>query len=143
MIYTDLTRKAIKFCIKAHEGQLDKSGIPYMLHPIHVAEQMEDELTTCVALLHDVVEDTDYTIEDVKKEGFPDSVVEAVRVLTKPRNIPYMDYIKVVKTNPIAVKVKLADIEHNSDLTRVVEVTEMDLRRNEKYKKAKEFLLND
>ena len=68
MIYTDLTRKAIKFCIKAHEGQLDKSGIPYMLHPIHVAEQMEDELTTCVALLHDVVEDTDYTIEDVKNE---------------------------------------------------------------------------
>lgn len=143
MIYTDMTRKAIKFCIKAHDGQLDKSGLPYMLHPIHVAEMMDDELSVCTALLHDVVEDTSYTIEDIKKEGFPEAVTDAVRVLTKSRDMEYMDYIKRVKTNPLAVKVKLADIEHNSDLTRVPVVSEADIMRNKKYKKAKEYLESD
>lgn len=143
MIYTDMTRKAIKFCVKAHDGQLDKSGLPYMLHPIHVAELMDDELSVCTALLHDVVEDTPYTIEDIKKEGFPEAVTEAVRILTKSRDMEYMDYIKRVKTNPLAVKVKLADIEHNSDLTRVPVVSEADIMRNKKYKKAKEYLESD
>ncbi len=143
MIYTDMTRKAIKFCIKAHDGQLDKSGLPYMLHPVHVAEMMDDELSVCTALLHDVAEDTPYTIEDIKKEGFPEAVTDAVRILTKNRDMEYMDYIKRVKTNPLAVKVKLADIEHNSDLTRVPVVSEADIMRNKKYKKAKEYLESD
>lgn len=143
MIYTDMTRKAIKFCVKAHDGQLDKSGLPYMLHPIHVAELMDDELSVCTALLHDVVEDTSYTIEDLKKEGFPEAVTEAVRILTKSRDMEYMDYIKQVKTNPLAVKVKLADIEHNSDLTRIPAVSEADIMRNKKYKIAKEYLESD
>lgn len=70
MIYTELTNKAIKLAYQAHEGQLDKAGMPYILHPIHLAEQMDDEISTCVAILHDVVEDTDVTFEDLEKE-FP------------------------------------------------------------------------
>ncbi len=141
MIYTDMTRKAIKLAFKAHEGQMDKSGLPYVLHPVHVAEQMDDEYSTCVALLHDVVEDTDYTINDLKNEGFPKEVIDAVAAITKPREMSYEDYIKIVKKNPLATKVKLADIQHNSDLTRVVKVSEEDIRRNEKYDRAKKYLL--
>ncbi|MBQ8412835.1 MAG: HD domain-containing protein [Lachnospiraceae bacterium] len=143
MIYTDMTRKAINLCFKAHEGQLDNSGVPYVLHPVHVAEQMDTEDSTCVALLHDVVEDTDYTLQDLVDAGFPDRIVEAVRCLTKKPGIDYMEYIKVVKTNPLATKVKLADMEHNSDLTRLNTVTDKDVRRNDKYQKARMYLEND
>lgn len=141
MIYTDLTRKAIKLAFKAHEGQLDKSGLPYILHPIHVAEQMDDEYSTCAALLHDVVEDTEYTIDDLKKEGFPQPVTDAVYALTRQTGMPYEDYIKIVKNNPLATKVKLADIEHNSDPTRMDKMKAEDIRRIEKYTKAKKYLL--
>ncbi len=142
MIYTDMTRKAIKLCFKSHEGQLDKSGVPYVLHPIHVAEQMDDEISTVVALLHDVVEDTDTTIEDIRALEFPEEVIEAVALLTKTKYSSYDEYIKNVKTNKIATKVKLADIEHNSDLTRMPIVSKEALARNEKYARAKEYLLN-
>ena len=119
--YTALTRKAMRICYAAHEGQMDKSGVPYVFHPIHLAEQMETEEEICTALLHDVV--------------------EAVRLLTREKDVPYMAYIERLSGNQIARKVKLADLEHNSDLTRLIEVTERDLRRQEKYFLAKEFLL--
>ena len=141
MIYTDLTRKAINLSFKAHEGQLDKSGLPYILHPIHIAEQMDTEEAVCVAFLHDVVEDTNITLKDIIGEGFPDSVVEAVKCITKPKNMAYEDYIKIVKTNPLATKVKLVDIEHNSDLTRLPVITDEAIKRNEKYERAKKYLL--
>lgn len=82
MIYTDLTNKAIKLAYEAHQGQVDKAGIPYVFHPFHLAEQMNTEYSVAAALLHDVVEDTHITLEDLKEAGFPEEVVEAVRLLT-------------------------------------------------------------
>ncbi len=139
--YTALTRKAMRICYAAHEGQVDKSGVPYVFHPLHLAEQMETEEEICTALLHDVVEDTKWTLKELEAEGFPTGVLEAVRLLTREKDVSYMAYIERLSGNRIARKVKLADLEHNSDLTRLLEVTERDLRRQEKYFLAKEFLL--
>lgn len=139
--YTALTRKAMRICYAAHEGQVDKSGVPYVFHPLHLAEQMETEEEICTALLHDVVEDTKWTLAELEAEGFPASVLDAVRLLTREKDVSYMAYIERLSGNQIARKVKLADLEHNSDLTRLIEVTERDLRRQEKYFFAKEFLL--
>lgn len=141
MIYTEKTKRAIKLCFKAHEGQVDKSGLPYVHHPLHLAEQMDDEESTIVALLHDVVEDTDYSIKDLKGMGFGDAVVEAIDIMTHRPEVPYMDYVKEIAKNSIARKVKLADLNHNCDLTRLNhEPTSKDSERVEKYKKAKELL---
>ncbi len=140
MIYTEYTKLAMKICFKAHAHQLDKSGLPYVFHPFHIAEQMKDEDTTIVALLHDVVEDSDITLNDLKKYGFSEDVISAVAAMTHSPNIDYMDYIAQVKKNPIAAAVKLEDLKHNSDLTRLEEVTAKDIQRNEKYKKAMELL---
>ena len=136
MIYTELTKKALKLCFKAHKDQMDKSGMPYVFHPFHLAEQMQDEDTTIVALLHDVVEDTDYTLSDLKDMGFPESVLEAIRMMTHDSSVPYLDYVAQIRKNPIARTVKLADLRHNSDLTRLNHVTPKDLERVEKYRKA-------
>lgn len=140
MIVTKLTEKALGICLTAHAEQVDLAGNPYYEHPVHLAEQMDDEATTCAALLHDVIEDTDTTLDDMTLAGMPDAVVEAVRLLTHKRGTPYMDYIEGLADNPIAKKVKLADLEHNSDLSRLPEVTERDLKRIEKYKRAIELL---
>ncbi len=136
MIYTDLTKKALMLCYKAHKDQQDKSGMPYVFHPFHLAEQMKDEITTVVALLHDVLEDTSYTAEDLKVMGFPEEAVAAIQMMTHDKSIPYMDYVARIKENPIARKVKLADLKHNSDLTRLDAPTEKDLKRVEKYRMA-------
>ena len=90
MIYTDKTKKAMKLCFEAHKDQLDKSGVPYVFHPFHVAEQMTDEATTIVALLHDVVEDTDYTLEDIAAMGFGQDVVDALALMTHDKSVPYL-----------------------------------------------------
>ena len=127
----------------AHQGQLDKSGAPYIFHPIHLAEQMTDEKTVCVALLHDVVEDTEYTFEDLINMGFPNEVIEALKLLTHADDVPYMDYVKALSVNPIAKAVKIADLTHNSDTSRLDVVDEWALKREEKYKKALEFLNNN
>lgn len=140
MIVTKLTEKALGICLAAHAEQVDLAGNPYYEHPVHLAEQMDDEATTCAALLHDVIEDTDTTLDDITLAGMPDAVVEAVGLLTHKRGTPYMDYIEGLADNPIAKKVKLADLEHNSDLSRLPEVTERDLKRIEKYKRAIELL---
>ncbi len=144
VIYTPLTRKAMEIAYNAHHGQRDKSGVPYIFHPAHLAEQMTDETTTCVALLHDVVEDTDMTIEELAEE-FPDEVIRALRLLTHDPEVDYFDYVRAVKADPAARMVKLADLEHNADETRVEGnpsvSEEQRLRRREKYRKAKEILL--
>ena len=136
MIYTPETKKAMKLCFAAHKEQKDKSGLPYVFHPFHLAEQMTDEDTTVVALLHDVVEDSPYTFDDLKEMGFSESVLAALRLLTHDESVPYMEYVAAIKPNPIARAVKLADLRHNSDLSRVDEVTEKALQRREKYLKA-------
>ena len=133
MIYTPETKKAMKLCFDAHKEQVDKSGLPYVFHPFHLAEQMSNENTTVVALLHDVVEDSDYTFADLQELGFSESVLAALRLLTHDESVPYMDYVAAIKKNPVARAVKLADLRHNSNLSRVDEVTEKTLARREKY----------
>lgn len=119
MIYTELTKKAITIAYNAHHGQIDKGGMPYIFHPYHLAEQMDDEISTCAALLHDVVEDTDVTFEDLEKE-FPLEVIEVLRLLTHTDGEDYCVYINRLKDNPVARKIKLADIAHNSDQSRLI-----------------------
>ena len=136
MIYTDLTKKAIRLCFEAHKNQVDKSGLPYVFHPFHLAEQMKDELPTVVALLHDVVEDTSYTLDDLRKMGFPEAVLDALTLLTHTDDTPYLDYVARLKSNSIARAVKLADLRHNSDLTRLNHVDDRAIKRVEKYQKA-------
>ena len=139
MINTKLTRKAMIIAYNAHQNQFDKANIPYIYHPIHIAEQMDTELECIVALLHDVVEDTDITLNDLEKE-FPQEVINLLKILTHDKKIDYIEYIKKVKTNPIATKIKIADLKHNSDITRLENITTTDLKRIEKYKKALEIL---
>ena len=141
MIYTDLTKKALKLCFEAHKEQVDKTGLPYVFHPFHLAEQMDDELSTVCALLHDVVEDTDTTFDDLLDMGFPQEVVDVLKLLTHEDNVAYMDYVRQISTNPTATKVKIADLKHNSDCTRLSVVDEYAQRRNEKYRQALEILL--
>ena len=136
MIYTDLTKKALRISFEAHKNQTDKSGMPYVYHPFYLAEQMDDELSTCVALLHDVVEDTDITLDELRSRGFPDEVTEALSLMTHSDDVPYLDYVRAMKDNPIARKVKLADLAHNSDLTRLDEIDEKVIERVNNYKQA-------
>ncbi len=140
MIYTPLTKKAMKLCFAAHKDQVDKSGLPYVFHPFHLAEQMATEETTVVALLHDVVEDTPYTLTDIAGMGFPKTVIDALALLTHDDAVPYMDYVAAIKQNPIAKAVKLADLQHNSDLSRLDYVDTKALQRAEKYRRAMELL---
>ena len=139
MINTKLTRLASKIAYKAHEGQTDKAGVPYIFHPIHIAEQMDSEESCVVALLHDVIEDSNITLEILSKY-FNDDIITALRVLTKKENEDYVMYIKRVKTNKLATKVKIKDLEHNRDLTRLNEVTDKDRKRSMKYWEAIRYL---
>ena len=140
MIYTKMTKTAMKLCFEAHKNQKDKTGLPYVFHPFHLAEQMSDEATTIVALLHDVVEDSDYTLEDLEKMGFGAEILDALRLLTHLPEVPYMEYVANIKKNPIARTVKLADLAHNSDMSRLDTITEYDNIRQKKYLAAIELL---
>lgn len=140
MIYTRLTKLAMRLCFERHREQVDKCGIPYPFHPFHVAESMTDEKTTCVALLHDILEDTETTKEELLELGFPGDVVEAICLMTHEDGVPYLDYVRQIGTDPIARAVKISDLKHNSDLSRLDTVTEADLKRVEKYGKALELL---
>lgn len=143
MIYTAMTKKALKLCFDAHKEQVDKSGLPYVFHPFHLAEQMETEETTIVALLHDLVEDTAYTIEDLINMGFDNRVTDAIALMTHDEDVAYMDYVSAIRENPIAKAVKLADLKHNSDLSRLDVVDKKALERREKYLKAMALLTDD
>lgn len=139
MINTKLTKKAMIIAYNAHKNQFDKAGVPYIYHPICLAEQMDTELECIVALLHDVVEDTVVTFEELNKI-FSKEVIELVRVLTHDKKVDYMDYIAEVKKVAVAKKVKIADITHNSDENRLGNITMNDIIRMKKYKNALEFL---
>ena len=139
MIYTENTKKAMKIAYNAHRGQEDKSGVPYIYHPIHLAEHLGKEEECIVALLHDVVEDTEVTFEQLEKE-FSKKVIEALKLLTHDDSVEYMDYIRKLKNNPIARNVKLADLKHNSDKTRLTKITEKDIKRLAKYQEAIKIL---
>ena len=145
MIYTPLTKRALKLCFETHKDQMDKTGMPYVFHPFHLAEQMTDEFTTVCALLHDVVEDSDCTFEDLEEMGFPARVLDALKLLTHNPEVPYMNYVLALKQNPIAKTVKIADLKHNSDLSRMDknEIDEWAIKRTEKYKTALGLLLEE
>ena len=147
MLYTKLTTKAMKIAYNQHHGAKDKAGLPYIFHPYHLAEQMgDDEYAICVALLHDVVEDTPMTFENLEREGFPEEIIVALKCLTHEDCIPYLGaYIERIKANPLARKVKLADLEHNLDSTRLPlaknEYEKMNREQHvKKYQAAKTFL---
>lgn len=140
MIYTPNTLKAMDIAYKAHHGQRDKADTPYIFHPIHLAEQMETEEECIVALLHDVVEDTDITFDQLAKQ-FSDKVIEALKLLTHDDSVEYFDYVRNLKTNPIARTVKFADLCHNSDQTRLpTKASKKDKERQKKYQKAIQIL---
>ena len=145
MIYTAMTIKAMKLAYDAHAGQIDSNNVPYIFHPYHVAEQMDDEISCTVALLHDIIEDTNVTVEDLEKD-FPSEVVEAVKLLTHTDNVDYQLYLEKIKNNPVAKKVKLEDIKHNSDETRCngTDIPHEQLCRwRKKYAKARALLLEE
>ena len=132
--------RAIELAKQHHEGQTDKAGKPYIEHPLRVMNQVESEEEKIVAVLHDIVEDTEISLDDLRSEGFSEEVVSAVECLTKQDGENYDSYIERISFNPLAVKIKLADLEDNRDLTRLPEVTDKDLERIEKYDKALEKL---
>lgn len=143
MIYTELTNKAMVIAYQAHQGQYDKSGIPYIFHPIHLAEQMKDEISVCVALLHDVLEDTVITQEELEII-FPKEVIIPLKMLTCGKDVDYFEYIEKLRNNPVAAAVKLADLEHNMDQTRFSGCRQVSREQldqwKDKYSRAKKIL---
>lgn len=123
----------MRIAFKEHKEQVDKSGIPYIYHLTIVAEKMKDQIITCVALLHDVVEDSDMTFAWLKKEGFTREIIDALRSLTHGEGNPYMDYIQKTKESSVAVKVKIAGFERNSDLSRLDTIDEKSDQCRRKY----------
>ena len=141
MIYTKIINKALNIAYKAHHGQKDKGNVPYIFHPYHIAEKFNNETDICVAILHDVLEDTFVSKEEL--EGyFPKEVIEPLVLLTRSTHDTYFEYIKNICSNPIAQKVKIEDIKHNLVFERIQNKT-----RNEKlekrYLKALEILKNN
>lgn len=133
-------KKALDFATEAHKGQNDKGGKPYIKHPIYVANHVDGDTAKAVAYLHDVVEDTKYTLEDLRRAGFSHEIVEAVDILTKKDGMSYEKYIEKVAENSIATMVKVADLQHNSQLDRIENPTEKDYGRCRTYEKMIERL---
>ena len=143
MIYTDQTRKAMQIAYRAHHGQTDKSGVPYLYHPIHLAEQMNDEVTVTAALLHDVLEDSPMTAAELRAAGISPQAVDAVVLLTRTAETPYLDYVERIRSNPIARAVKCADLRHNCDPSRLPNPPEGWREKRDLYRKALEILTDE
>lgn len=135
-----LLEKALAIAVDAHRGQRDRCGVPYILHPIRVMCRLDTVTEKTVAILHDVVEDTDWTFEDLKEEGFPPGVLEALDSVTKREGEAYEDFVKRSAGNPVGRKVKLADLEDNMDPRRLREITDDDKARLQRYINAWNFL---
>ncbi|HWP80821.1 MAG TPA: HD domain-containing protein [Candidatus Acidoferrum sp.] len=143
MLYTELTRTALRIAYDAHHGQADRTGLPYIYHPLHLAEHIGDsEVLIATALLHDVVEDTDITFDDLAAQGITKDVITALKLLTHDERVSYMDYVRHIKDsgNKTAIAVKLADLRHNADACRLVEIDDKARARIAKYHAALEFL---
>ena len=134
------SEKAYEIAKRAHLGQIDKAGEDYIKHPEKVDSFVNSDEEKAVAYLHDVIEDTELTLEDLREYGFSEEVLKAVDVITKKKGQDYQTYLNSVKENKLARVVKLADLRHNSDLTRLINITEKDIERKEKYQKAIDFL---
>ena len=134
--------KAIQIAVEAHAGTKDKGGKAYILHPISVMMRVETEEEKIVAILHDVVEDTDWNFDELRKEGFSETVIEALETVTKySEEEDYDDFIQRSLKNDIGRKVKIADLRENLDVTRIGELNEKDIERINKYKRALATLL--
>lgn len=131
----EMLNKMLVLATNRHAGQFDRGGNPYILHPLKVMYYLksDDEELQCIALAHDLVEDTDTTFAELHDMGFTKRIVEGIRTLTKMPGESYDDYKERVKSNPDAIKVKLCDLRHNTDVRRLKGVTEKDLARMEKY----------
>lgn len=136
----NLLEKAVKLAEDGHAGQMDKGGLPYIGHPIRVMEKCTTLESKIVAVMHDLLEDTSVTKEDLEAAGFPDEIIEAVVCITKKKGEEYMSYIERVAQNDLAAQVKLADLADNMRMERIPNPTEKDFKRQEKYKRAKERL---
>ena len=133
--------KAIGIAVEAHRGQIDKAGKPYILHPLRVMLSGKTENEMICGVLHDVIEDTPVSIEMLAAEGFSQTILDALLLLTHEHNVPYQDYIASISRNPLAVQVKLYDLHDNLNRERLGILTLEDERRMEKYKKSQEYLL--
>jgi (p)ppGpp synthase/HD superfamily hydrolase len=127
---------AILLAVQAHRGQKDKNGTPYVLHPLRMMLRLMTDAERMVAVLHDVVEDTPHTLEDLRRAGYPEEVVQAVDCLTRRDTETYDEFIERLKPNPLAYKVKIADLEDNMDVRRISEIKESDFERLRRYRKA-------
>ncbi|MEG3967559.1 MULTISPECIES: HD domain-containing protein [unclassified Microcoleus] len=134
--YESLLQRAIAIAAKAHDGQVDKAGNPYLDHPLFVMENVTSIEQKIVAVLHDAVEDSELTLEQLRSEGFPEVIVSAIEAITKIEGEAYPAYLERVIANPIALAVKIADVTHNLDIRRIANPTEADFQRLAKYKKV-------
>jgi (p)ppGpp synthase/HD superfamily hydrolase len=128
--------KAILITAEAHQGQKDKAGAPYILHPLRLMMRMESEAEMIAAVMHDVVEDSEWTVDRLRDEGFSEEILQAVDCLTRREDEIYEDFIKRVKTSTVAWRVKIADLEDNMNVKRIDRLTPRDLERLEKYHRA-------
>ena len=141
--YNEQFQKALELAVEKHKNQTDKAGNPYILHPLHVMENVNSKEGKVVAILHDIIEDTDITEDYLLKIGLSKRIVDAVVALTRSEDMDYQEYIKNLSSNPLAKEVKLADLEHNMDLKRLPTLEEKDLERNRKYQIAYHYLINN
>jgi len=132
----ELLERAIRIAVKAHKGQRDNYGAPYIMHPLRVMHRVDTTAEKIVAALHDVVEDTSLSLDDLRKEGFPGRIIKAVDCISKREGEDYEEYVRRAGSNPLARRVKLADLEDNMDVRRRRVVDEKDARRLAKYLKA-------
>lgn len=145
----NMIEKAIRYASDLYAGQTDKSGLPLILHPLYVMSKMKNEEARTVAVLYNILEYTNKTADDLKAEGFSDDVVNAVVMLTRAKEEPdkdgkderYFEYIRQILSNELAVEVKLGDLEHNMDISRIPNPIEEDYERLKKYKKAYAMLI--
>ena len=139
----DLIDKVLKFAMEKHEGQFDKAGEKYILHPLHIALQMDTEEEKIVALLHDILEDTNTTEKDLKDLGLSIETIKHIKCLTRPKDISYMEYIQKISLDEIAKKIKIKDLEHNMDTSRLKDNNEKIQSLMKRYKQAYMFLKED
>ena len=139
MYYSEMVKKAVNIMFEAHKEDFDKGGYPYVFHPFYLATKVEGENETCVALLHDVIEDhgDKYSFEYLENEGFNKEIIDALKLLTNNKEIPYMDYIANIAKNNVAKVVKIEDLKHNLDIRRTVGEK---AKKYDTYVKALEFL---
>lgn len=135
-------QRALEIAVQAHKGQLQKDGLPYVLHPIKLMMSMNTDDEKIAAVLHDVIEDTPWSLEDLRNEGFSETLLDAIECLTHPKGLSYDDYIEQLSGNPLARQVKLADLQDNMDIRRIPDVVEKDLQRLAKYHRVWKMLID-